>query len=237
MKIVDQKAELIAITPDPLFVIEKCGRICYKSEDKMDNCECGGLCEVHIRNDNSDSIVRCQKCMDRAKNFVIGLIKRGHESVLEHVSATFILTTDRGISHELVRHRIASYSQESTRYCNYGNKGGEITVIRPDFSEARSLSDAETDWISAMNASENSYLSLVRNLHVSPQHARSVLPTCLKTEIVITANMRQWRHMMYLRLKDKVGKAHPQIKQLFKLILNEFLKIEVNIIFKEFLDE
>jgi len=216
MKTVEQSAELIAMTPDMLHVIEMAGRTCYKSEDKME-CVDGhkvvyGLCET---------------CHERSKKFVRGLIKRKHESVLEHASATVRLITDRGMTHEIVRHRLASYSQESTRFCNYGH-ANEITVIEPDLPE-----DQVTRWLSAVNLCEKVYLEMVED-GVKPEWARSVLPTCLKTEIVVTANMRQWRHMMALRLGDAAGKAHPQIKELFAMILCEFEDVGLDVLFEDF---
>lgn len=235
MKIVPQSAQLLAITPNSMRLIERCGRVCYKSEDKLVCERCEGLGEVSALGFGSQA---CPDCLKRATTFVMGIIKRGHESVLEHASATLLLVTDRGMTHEIVRHRVASYSQESTRYCNYGNKGGEITVIKPDLSESGNENQATAGeaWHQAMTASEDAYLGLI-GCGVAPQHARSVLPTCLKTEIAVTANMRQWRHMMGLRLGNKAGKAHPQIRALFRLIRDKFLETEVAPLFEEFVEE
>lgn len=172
--------------------IERCGRTCYKSEDKITG--------------------------ESAKDFVARIIRSGHESVLEHVSVTMRIVCDRGVSHELVRHRIASFSQESTRYCNYSIKerfGNEITVIKPCFFDERER-DYEL-WASAMVSTEFAYFTLLEN-GASPQEARSVLPNSLKTELVITANLREWRHILKLRTaKD----AHPQCIEVMNMVKKE----------------
>ena len=168
--------------------IEKAGRVCYKSEGKI--------------NDGS------------AEPFIKGLIKREHESVIEHYSITFRIICDRGVTHELVRHRLASYSQESTRYCNYSKDsfGNEITFIRPCFWE-------ENDkqfliWKKAMENAEKSYMELI-NAGANQQEARDVLPNSVKTEIFVTMNIRSWRHFIKLR----TGKnAHPQMREVALMI-------------------
>jgi len=204
MRIVEQSALLLAMTPEPCNLIERCGRVCYKSESKM--------------------------ASGKGATFIHGLIRRGHTSVLEHASATFLLVTDRGITHELVRHRLCAFSQESTRYCNYGNKNGGITVIRPKVFEPDS--PEYTDWFSVCTKAEEEYLELI-DRGKEPQWARSVLPTCLKTEIAVTANFRQWRHMLGLRLLDSAGKAHPQIKELFEMILGILLRSNAAPVFQD----
>ena len=191
MKMVAPSAELLAVTPQALLLVERAGRACYKSEGKMD-CECG----------------RCARCVTRASAFVSRLISRGHESVLEHAAATVHVVTDRGISHEIVRHRLCAYSQESTRYCDYG----EMAVVPPLLSSEKAF----VEWKAAMEKAEETYRQM-RERGVQPQWARSVLPTCLKTEVVITANFRQWRHMIRLRAEN--SRAHPQIRSLFSSIL------------------
>lgn len=169
--------------------IEKAGRTCYKSEDKITR--------------------------DSAKTFVKGLIKSGHESVIEHYSITVRFICDRGVSHELVRHRLASFSQESTRFCNYG-KSDEITVIQPCFWE--DVSQQYNYWYASCLFAESMYLNLI-SIGAKPQEARSVLPNSLKTEMVITANLREWR----IILKQRVSKsAHPQIRELMIPLLAEF---------------
>lgn len=183
MKIIDANVELITPIDGATILkrLEECGRVCYKSEDKI--------------------------TPESAPKFVANILKRGHEAVLEHCSFTVKFICDRGVSHEIVRHRLASYCQESTRYCNYGNKGEEITVIRPCFWEDNS--DAMCEWRSAIRFAENHYLSLLQ-LGATPQEARSVLPNSLKTEVVMTANIREWRHFLKLRCSPA---AHPQMRE------------------------
>lgn len=175
--------------------IEEAGRVCYKSEDKI--------------TENS------------AQKFVAGIIKRDHEAVLEHEAIRVKFIVDRGVSHEIVRHRLAAYCQESTRYCNYskGQFGEEITVIKPCFWDEDS--DLMRDWESAMRIAENHYLALLHR-GASPQEARSVLPNSLKTEVVMTANLREWRHFFKLRTAPA---AHPQMREVAIALLKEFQKL------------
>ena len=191
MKIIDANVELITPIDGATILkrLEECGRVCYKSEDKI--------------------------TPESAPKFVANILKRGHEAVLEHCSFTVKFICDRGVSHEIVRHRLASYCQESTRYCNYGNKSGEITVIRPCFWEDNS--DAMCEWRSAMRFAENHYLSLLQ-LGATPQEARSVLPNSLKTEVVMTANIREWRHFLKLRCSPA---AHPQMREIALKLLEK----------------
>jgi len=177
MKIIPQSATLLSATPDSEALIERAGRTCYKSEDKI--------------TENSSG------------RFVRMILKRGHHSVLEHASATMLFVTDRGISHELVRHRLAAYSQESTRYCKYGE---DISVIEPAVLD----DDSDFLWSLACQNAEKSYHALLKD-GVKPEIARSVLPTCLKTEIVMSANFQEWRHVINLRTHHT---AHPQIREL-----------------------
>ena len=164
--------------------IEKAGRTCYKSEDRITE--------------------------ESAKSFVQKLIERGHESVLEHESITVRFVCDRGVSHEIVRHRLASYSQESTRYCNYSGDrfGSGLTVIKPCFLKEKT--GAYTSWITAMFVAEKEYFAML-NWGCTPQEARSVLPNSTKTEVVMTANLREWRHFLKLRTAKA---AHPQMREL-----------------------
>ena len=182
--------------------IERAGRVCYKSE--------GNIKE------------------DSAGKFIGNLLKRGHESVLEHEKLTVSVICDRGVTHELVRHRIASYSQESTRYCNYSNEkfGRELTFIKPCFW-------AEDDarygiWKDQMQSIEDAYLQLI-DAGATPQEARSILPNSLKTEIVVTMNMREWRHFFRLRTAPA---AHPQMREIACLMLAGF-RAEVPVLFDD----
>ncbi len=181
--------------------IEKIGRVCYKSE--------GNIKE------------------DSAERFIINLLKRGHESVIEHESITIRLICDRGITHEIVRHRIASYSQESTRYCNYaGDKfGNQITVIdlasgfEYDLTNENDRAKYEV-WTKAMEMAEKYYFQMLE-LGATPQEARSILPNSLKTEIVMTMNLRSWRNFFRLRCDSH---AHPQMREVAGIALAEFKK-------------
>ena len=171
--------------------LEQCGRVCYKSEDKITE--------------------------GSAEKFVAGIIKRGHEAVLEHCSFTVKFICDRGVSHEIVRHRMASYCQESTRYCNYSKDvfGSEITVIRPSF-----LTEGTPGWQYwkvACRMAEKSYFELL-DWGCTPQEARAVLPNSLKTEVVMTANIREWRHFLKLRCSPA---AHPQMREVALILLDK----------------
>lgn len=158
----------------------------------------------------------------------MSLIKHGHEAMLEHEFITVRFICDRGVSHEIVRHRVASYAQESTRYCNYSKDkfGNEITVIRPCYF----YEDTENYriWKASCEAAEKAYFALLDS-DASPQEARSVLPTSLKTEIVMTANLREWRHFFRLRTSEA---AHPQMRELTIPLLRE-LKSRIPIIFDD----
>ena len=182
--------------------IEKAGRTCYKSEDRITD--------------------------ESAEAFVRMLIERGHESVLEHESITVRFVCDRGVSHEIVRHRLASYSQESTRYCNYSGDrfGNQITFIKPCFLEEGT--GGYKLWKQAMFVAEKEYFELL-NWGCTPQEARSVLPNSVKTEIVMTANMREWRHFLKLRTAKA---AHPQMRELTVPLLEE-LQERIPVVFDD----
>ena len=186
--------------------IELAGRTAYKSEDKI--------------TDNS------------AKLFVRMILNRGHLSVFEHQFVTVRVICDRGVSHEIVRHRLASYTQESTRYCNYtkGKFGSEITVIEPCFWSQND--DKYKVWKQAIEQIETSYNKLIE-LGATPQEARSVLPNSLKTEIVMTMNLREWRHFFTLRTSQA---AHPQMREIAIPLLKEFQKL-IPIIFDDIISE
>ena len=147
------------------------------------------------------------------------LVASGHDAMLEHATMTVRFTVDRGVSHELVRHRLASYAQESTRYCNYskGKFGREITVIRPQLDEGSTVYEL---WLNGCMDAGRYYFWLL-NEGVSPELARSVLPHSIKTEVVMTANMREWRHFFKLRALGTTGKPHPQMAQVAMPLLKE----------------
>lgn len=193
MKIINAGYEFITPINGNVILkrIEQAGRVCYKSEDKITD--------------------------ESAVKFAQNIIKRGHEAVLEHCSFTVKFIVDRGVSHEIVRHRVASYCQESTRYCNYSKDkfGNEITVIKPCFWDENS--NLYTDWKSAMRMAESHYFELLEH-GATPQEARAVLPNSLKTEVVMTANIREWRHFLKLRTSSA---AHPQIREVAIPLLKE----------------
>ena len=232
MKIVKPSVELIHYTPDPERVIERMGRICYQSNHKVKVCAlCNGSgCQNEF---NSPPCVACGGTgtnIASAIAFVKMVIANGHESVIEHASAGFSIITDRGVTHEIVRHRLASFSQESTRYCNFGNErfGKEITVIEPPglrepgYEVSPEMADGNLcAWASAMEGSEHIYMEMIAR-GVAPQIARSVLPNSLKSEIGMTANFREWRHFLRLRTSSK---AHPQMREVAEMIRAKLLKV------------
>lgn len=205
MILIKPSTEIEMITPNALQVIEAAGRTCYKSEDRIGP--------------------------GTAEKFAKMIIERGHETVLEHASATVRFICDRGVSHELVRHRIASFSQESTRYCDY--EGGHVCFVIPEWVaiepgqyDPETLGDfcehfgqaPEAGWAFAMFQAEGAYKTL-RAGGWRPEQARSVLPNSLKTEIVMSANFREWRHFFKLRT---AAAAHPQMRELTIPLLEEF---------------
>lgn len=171
---------------------------------------------------------------DKAEEFVRRLIRDGHESVLEHVNMRVKFIVDRGISHELVRHRIASFTQESTRYCNYSQDkfNNEITVIRPCFLDDCSSGKFNT-WSRAMVDCENAYFMMLHQ-GCTPQEARAVLPNSLKTEVEMTTNLREWRHILNLRAAGITGKPHPQMLEVMVPLLNE-LRLKLPALFEDIL--
>jgi thymidylate synthase (FAD) len=198
MKIVKPSATLLRITSDAKEIIERAGRVCYRSEDKI--------------------------APGTAEKLIQYLKKMEHFSVFEHASASILFVCDRGVSHEMVRHRVASYSMESTRYCNYQDDrfGNEITVIEPPFSD----NSSRLMWIDAMKDVEQYYIGLLK-LGQTPQLARAVLPNSLKTEIVMTANFREWLRFFELRCAKA---AHPQMQEVAKMA-QEILVKEVPEVF------
>ena len=194
MKIIKPSVEIEGPFIDGMEIlkrIERYGRVCYKAEDKITN--------------------------DSAEAFVAMIIKKGHHSVLEHVSATVRIICDRGVTHEIVRHRIASYSQESTRYCNYSkNKfGSEIAIVPMHDNLTPSQILRRVDLYQHV---EKTYLEEIKE-GVKPQQARDLLLTCQKTEIIVTYNLREWRHFFTLRTAEA---AHPQMRKVVRPLLRAF---------------
>ena len=185
MKIIEPSVELVEDFDAAAVMqkLERAGRVCYKSEGNIK--------------------------ADSAEKFIRAIIKRGHESVIEHATVSFKIVCDRGVTHELVRHRLASYSQESSRFCDYsaGKFGGELTFIKPCF-----WSDDDENfqlWKSTMAQLEKTYLAM-RASGAKPEEARSILPNSLKTEIFVTMNLRELRHFLKLRTAKA---AHPQMRE------------------------
>jgi thymidylate synthase (FAD) len=220
MKIVKPSVELVTYTQEPERLIERMGRICYQSNHKVK------VCEVCKGTGDFDGTERCLACSGTGTDkssaiaFVEMIKNRQHDSVLEHACASFLITCDRGVTHEQVRHRIMSFSQESTRYCNYMKEvfGKEISVIEPPWVNKMR---ANPRWTKAMADAESAYFDLLE-IGEPPELARSVLPTCLKAQIGATANFREWRHFLRLRTSPK---AHPQMREIAEMIRKELLKI------------
>ncbi len=190
MKIVEQSYKILHITENPIQLIEEIARTCYKSE-------------AMITADSAEKMVR-------------SLIKKGHEAMIEHASMTVKFITCRGVSHEIVRHRLCAFAQESTRYCCYNKDkfGNEITVINP----GNLMNEGALEvWKKACEKDEMDYIRMTENGTLA-QMAREILPNALKTEIVVTANMREWRHIFKLRTAKA---AHPQMRQLMIPLLKE----------------
>lgn len=192
------EVKCIAITPDAEKTIEKAGRTCYLSFDKMKQ--------------------------GTEKNFISFLIRSGHTSVLEHASATFRLSgVSRSLTHQLVRHRMASYSQQSQRYVDEKNfRYVTPPSIKKD-KEARALYER------FMEEAGNAYGRL-REMNILKEDARFVLPNAAATEIVITANFREFRHIFRLRCEKK---AQWEIRQVCLMML-EILKEKAPLVFGDF---
>lgn len=198
MQIIEQSWSWVKKPENVLELIEMAGRTCYKSEHKIGP----GSAEKFVR-----------------------MIKRhGHSSVIEHGWATVRFITNRGVTHELVRHRVASYSQESTRYVRYD---GNMEFIQPVWWDEWSDNERQI-WMRALQSAENEYIELLKN-GSRPGQAREVLPNSLKTEIVMTANLREWMHVFNLRCSKA---SHPQIRALM-IDCREGFRKRIPILFDE----
>lgn len=197
MKIVEPSVELIWITPSPELQIEIAGRNCYKSEERITE--------------------------ESAGPFVKGLRDRGHHAIIEFADACFRIITDRGVTHEIVRHRLASYAQESTRYCNYSKDkfNNECSFIKPPGMNE----SMRAYWKHACETAEELYFGML-SAGASPQIARAVLPNCLKTEIIMKCNVREWRH--FIGLRGSLA-AHPQIRPIAYMVWEELMKHAPNV--------
>jgi len=204
MKIIEPGYEILFMEDaDTIYKrIELVGRTCYKSEDKI--------------------------TAESAPKFLQMLLKRGHEAMIEFSDIIVKFICDRGVSHEIVRHRLCSFAQESTRFCNYSKdkSDNQITVIRPPFWDNYSVS--YNNWLASCEKAERAYLDLLIS-GASPQEARSVLPNSLKTEIVVKANLREWR--WFFKKRADVA-AHPQMRQIVLPLLKEF-KTRLPIVFDD----
>lgn len=201
MKIIKQSHQILNFSSDLLKNIEVAGRTCYKSEDKITE--------------------------ESASKFVQNLVDRKHHAMIEFGDITVRFITNRGVTHELVRHRLCSFAQESTRYVNYG--GDDIEFIKPVWSEDKIFpGTAEDCWYKVCSEAEDCYKRLLF-YGWKPQQAREVLPNSLKTEIVVKANIREWRHIFKLRCNKS---AHPQMRALMIPLLEE-LKGKIPIVFND----
>lgn len=208
MKLIKPSYQIMALPNQEsiLLFLEVCGRVAYKSEDRI--------------------------TPGSAKKFVSSIVGNQHLSVIEHVGMTVKFVVDRGISHELVRHRLCSFTQESTRYCNYSKDKykNQLTFIIPpwvevepgeyDFDKGYNVVDS-FDWFYSLRVAENCYLRLLAT-GWTPQQARSVLPNSLKTELIVTANLREWRHIFEMRCGSNV---HPQMAEIMVPLRDEMIKL------------
>ena len=199
MKIIQPSVEILTPLDGDYILkfLERIGRVCYKSEDKI--------------------------AEGSAEKFVKALIKSGHESVIEHYNITVKVVCSRAISHQIVRHRIGAYSQTSQRFVNY--KNGIEAIWQP-------ILDKEywpkAFWIAAMEHAEQYYNDLIKT-GVAPEVARDVLPNATATTLVVTYNLRQWRHFLKQRTSPA---ADPQIRVIANMILKKF-KENIPVIFED----
>lgn len=209
MKVIEPSFEILTPISEcgikELQMIERIGRVCYKSEDKI------------------------SPSGDSAKKFVKMIIDRGHEAMIEHSQLSVLFVCDRGVSHEIVRHRLCSFAQESTRYVNYSreDKAPEgIIFIKPFFLDEKS--DKYREWLITCQDCEFWYLQAIKK-GATPQEARAVLINSVKTEIVVTGNYREWRHLLKLRCDQA---AHPQMREIMVPLLSE-LKQRIPVVFDD----
>ena len=191
---VDSEGITIGEPMHPELFLEQVGRLCYKSEDKITN--------------------------GSATKFIRMLDNRGHHAMLEHCIASVKFICDRGVTHEMVRHRIASYAQESTRYCNYTKDkfGNQISAILPPFKHPK---ESDRVWNETLQVIEDAYARLIK-IGEPAQLARAVLPISVKTEIWSTYNLRQWQYVFKMRCAKT---AHPQIREVMLKALAIFKRV------------
>lgn len=208
MKVIQASYEILTDLSDPIKIlkdIERAGRVCYKSENNITDDSCITFCK--------------------------NILNRGHEAVIEHSQLSVRFTVDRAIANELVRHRLASYCQESTRYVNYSKDKfyNEIKVIEPEELLPRHSTDYNIWWMSCKNA-EEAYMAMISN-GVKQEIARNVLPLSTATEIIMTANIREWRNVLKLRSSHNMC-AHPQMRSICDRLLSE-LKSKIPVLFDD----
>lgn len=209
MRVIKAKYEILTDLSDPIKTIlkpiEVAGRTCYKSENNITGDSCITFCN--------------------------NILNRGHEAVIEHSQLSVRFTVDRAIANELVRHRIASYCQESTRYVNYSKDkfGNEIKVIEPEDLLPRD-STGYNIWLTSCKNAEDAYMAMLSN-GVKPEIARNVLPLSTATEIIMTANIREWRNVLLLRSSHNM-RAHPQMRSICDRLLAE-LKSKIPVLFDD----
>ena len=208
MKVIQASYEILTDLSDPIKIlkdIERAGRVCYKSENNITDDSCITFCK--------------------------NILNRGHEAVIEHSQLSVKFTVDRAIANELVRHRLASYCQESTRYCNYSKDKfyNELKVIDQEALLPRDSTDYNIWWMTCKNA-EEAYMTMISN-GVKPEIACSVLPLSTATEIIMTANIREWRNVLKLRSSHNM-RAHPQMRSIIDRLLAE-LKSKIPVLFDD----
>ena len=208
MKVIQACYEILTDLSDPIKIlkdIERAGRVCYKSENNITDDSCITFCK--------------------------NILNRGHEAVIEHSQLSVRFKVDRAIANELVRHRLASYCQESSRYCNYSKDKfyNEIKVIEPEELLPKHSTDYNIWWMSCKNA-EEAYMAMISD-GVKPEIARSVLPLSTATEIIMTANIREWRNVLKLRSSHNM-RAHPQMRSICDRLLEE-LKSKIPVLFDD----
>lgn len=206
MKVIQQSYEILTDLLDSTKIlkdIERVGRVCYKSESNI----------------TQDSYIKfCKMLRDR-----------GHEAMIEHSQLSVKFIVNRAIANEIVRHRLFSFAQESTRYINYSKDKfcNEIKVIEPE-NLLPANSSVYQFWYNSCKNAEDAYMALLYD-NVKPEIARDVLPLSTATEIVVTGNIREWRHFFKLRCDSK---AHPQIVSISRKLLNE-LKSKIPVLFDD----
>lgn len=207
MKVIQSSYEILTDLSDPIKIlkdIERAGRVCYKSENNITDDSCITFCK--------------------------NILNRGHEAVIEHSQLSVRFICDRAIANEIVRHRIASYCQASTRYVNYSKDkfGNEITVIEPEDLENDTIN--RSIWYNSCKSAEDAYMVLLSN-GIKPELARNVLPLSTATELIMTANIREWRNVLRLRSSHNM-RAHPQMRSICDRLLSE-LKSKIPVLFDD----